>query len=268
LPMGTQVLALIDQRRDNLRGTLLASFILHGALFALLVTYTLIGFHLGASGPSWGEEGATRMGAVSSLPGIPLPSPLQTTPSTVATQNTGVYKTEPEPKVAPPPEAKEIPKFKDAVKPEKLERVNKKIQKAEIAPPDNAVPYGQTGAPTMNYTQMVTAAGTGGVALGQGNNFGQRYGWYVAAMRARISANWLLTTISPNIVSAPRVYLTFEIRRDGSVTDVQLTQSSGIPEVDRSALRAILASDPLPSLPPDYAGGSVSAQFYFDFHRQ
>jgi TonB family protein len=86
-------------------------------------------------------------------------------------------------------------------------------------------------------------------------------------MRARISANWLMATVSPNIVSAPRTYVTFEILRDGTVNNVQVTQSSGIPEVDRSALRAILASNPLPPLPPDYSGGSVGVQFYFDFHR-
>ena len=104
--------------------------------------------------------------------------------------------------------------------------------------------------------------------MGQGNSFGQRYAWYVASMRARISANWLMATVSPNIVSAPRAYLTFEILRDGTVNNVQITQSSGIPEVDRSALRAILASNPLPPLPPDYSGGSVNVEFYFDFHRQ
>ena len=50
------------------------------------------------------------------------------------------------------------------------------------------------------------------------------------------------------------------------MNNVQITQSSGIPEVDRSALRAILASNPLPPLPTDYRGGSVDVQFYFDFH--
>ena len=120
----------------------------------------------------------------------------------------------------------------------------------------------------MSYTQVVTSAGSGGVSMGEGNNFGQRYAWYVASMRARISANWLLATVSPNIASAPRTYLTFEISRDGTVNNVQITQSSGIPEVDRSAFRAILASNPLPALPPDYAGSSVRVEFYFDFHRQ
>lgn len=154
------------------------------------------------------------------------------------------------------------------MKPEKLERVNKRIHKTEEVPPDNAVPYGQTGAPTMSYTQMVTSAGTGGVAMGEGNSFGQRYAWYVASMRARISANWLMATVSSNIASAPRAYLTFEISHDGTVTDVQITQSSGIAEVDRSALRAILASNPLPPLPTDYTGRSIHVEFYFDFHRQ
>ncbi len=266
--MGTHAIALMDERRDTLRGTLLLSLILHAVLFVVVVTYTMIGFHLGGRGREWGSGDATRMGAVSSLPGIPLPSPMLTTPSQVATQNTGLYKTEPQPKEEPPPEAQQIPKFKDAVKPEKLERVNKRIQKTEVVPPPNAVPYGATGAPTMNYTQMVTSAGSGGLSIGEGNNFGQRYAWYVASMRARISANWLMATVSANIASAPRAYLTFEITRDGSVTNVQITQSSGIPEVDRSALRAILASNPLPALPPDYAGRSVNVEFYFDFHRQ
>jgi TonB family protein len=266
--MGTNVLALSHEHQDTLRGTLLASLLLHGALFLLIVTYTMIGFHLGGGGTEWGTQGATRMGAVSSLPGIPLPAPLLTTPSQVATQNQGLYKTEPQPKEPPPPDAQQIPKFKDAVKPEKLQNINKRIQKTELIPPPNAVPYGQTGAPTMSYTQMVTSAGTGGVAMGQGNSFGQRYSYYVASMRARISANWLLATVSPNIVTAPRAYLKFQILRDGTVTNVQITQSSGIAEVDRSALRAILASNPLPPLPPDYPGSSVDVDFYFDFHRQ
>lgn len=266
--MSTHVLTLSHERQDNLRGTLLLSIILHILLFVLIVTYTLIHWHFSAS-MSWGAQDATKMGAVTTLPGVPLPAPMVMTHSQVATQNTGVYKTEPPPKEQPAPEAVQIPKFKDAVKPEKLERVNKRIHKTEEPPPpDNAVPYGETGAPTLNYTQVVMAAGTAGFSMGEGNSFGQMFGYYVAAMRSRISQNWLLSTVSPNILSAPRAYFTFVIQRDGTVTDVQMTQSSGIPEVDRSALRAILASNPLPPLPAGYSGSSVNVQFYFDFHRQ
>ena len=132
--MGTHVIALMDERHDTLRGTVLLSLILHAVLFVAVVTYTMIGFHLGGGGQEWGTQGATRVGAVSSLPGVPLPAPMLTTPSQVATQNTGLYKTEPQPKEELPPDAQQIPKFKDAVKPEKLERVNKRIHKTEEVP--------------------------------------------------------------------------------------------------------------------------------------
>jgi len=266
--MSAHVLTMSDESHEGLQGSLLVSLILHLVLFSSILLYTLIGFHLGTHGPSWGTEGATRVGAVASLPGIPLPSPMLTTHTQVATQNTGLYKTEPVPKEETPPDAQQIPKFKDAVRPEKLERVNTRIHKTKEIPPPNAIPYGESGPPTMSYSQMVTTAGTGGIAVGAENSFGQQYAWYVASMRARISANWLLATISPNITSAPRVYLSFQISRDGTITNVQVTQPSGVPEVDRSALRAILASNPLPPLPRDYSGGSVDVQFYFDFHRQ
>jgi TonB family protein len=86
-------------------------------------------------------------------------------------------------------------------------------------------------------------------------------------VRNRISANWLLSTISPSIVTAPRVFVTFDILRDGTVTNPEVSKSSGVPEVDRSALRAVLASNPLGPLPSDYPGSKVSVEFFFDFRR-
>ncbi len=265
--MSTQAIAIPDQRRDPLRGKILLSMILHGSLLGVALGYTMLGFHFGTAGKEWGVQGAVHVGAVASLPGIPLPTPEVQTPTTVVTQNPTPAKPEEEQKPEPPPpDAVQIPKFKDSVKPEKVERVNKHIPHEDVTPPDNAVP-GQ-GEATMNYTQTVTQGGAIGVSAGEGNSFGQRYAWYVASMRMRISGNWLLAPISASITSAPRVILTFVIERDGTIKDTEIIQGSGVPEVDRSALRAILASSPLPPLPPDYAGSSVSVQFYFDFHRQ
>ncbi len=256
-----------DDRRDNLRGMVLVSAILHATLVGLAAAYSLLGFHFGNKGTEWGLQSAVHMSAVASLPGIPLPTPALQTPSTVATQNPMPAKPEEQEKPQPPPpDAQQIPKFKDAVKPEKVERINKHIPQPTQPPPDNAVP-GQ-GEAEMNYTQSVVQGGDIAASVGEGNSFGQRYAWYVASMRMRISGNWLQSTISSNISTAPRVYLTFVIARDGSIKDVEITQGSGVPEVDRSALRAVLASNPLPALPPDYAGSSVNVQFYFDFHRQ
>ncbi len=266
--MGASTITIFYDRRESLRGGVLFSILFHILLFVLALGYATFGLRFGGSwGQRWGEGKATRLGAVASLPGVPLPTPMLQTRNTVVTQNPGLYKAEPEPKEEPKPEAVPIPKFKDAVKPEKAERINKRIQKDQVIPPANAIPFGQGGPPTMSYAQVVNSAGTGGLSFGEGGAFGDRYGWYVASVRSRISSNWLLSMISPNIVRAPRVYVDFEILRDGTVTHVELKQSSGIPEVDRSALRAVLAANPLPPLPPDYSGSSVNVEFYFDLHR-
>ena len=256
------------ERRDKLGGTLVASAAMHAVLFVVLIAYTGLGSSFGGGwGKNWGGGNSTRIGAVASLPGVPLPAPMLATHNTLASENPGLHRTEPASLPLPEPKAIPIPKFKTAVKPEKAERINTHIQKEKPVEADNAVPYGLGGQPSMNYTQMAGSAGQGGLSFGEGGDFGERYGYYVASVRSRISGNWLLSTVSPNIVSAPRLYMNFTILRDGNVTDVEITQSSGIPEVDRSALRAVLASNPLPPLPPDYSGNKVKVNLYFDFHR-
>lgn len=262
--MPATTIALDLGQREKLGGKLLLSIFLHGSLFLFAVGYASFGFR---SNSGWGKDytgQSVRVNAVSSLPGVPLPSALIATPNTLATQNPGLYKTEPTP--PPPKAAAEIPKFQNAVKPKPVVRVNKRIQKETIQPPPNAVPFGEGGPPAMNSYLISNSAGEGGMNFSQAD-FGDRYGWYVTAMRNRISGNWLLSTISPNILSAPRLYVQFDVLRDGTITNVQVTQSSGVPEVDRSALRAVLASNPLGALPNDFSGGKLSVNFYFDFRR-
>jgi TonB family protein len=266
--MGAATFPVGPERQESLGGTLLVSLALHALLFISAFVHTLLGPHLQTGwGRNWGTGGAARVNAVSSLPGIPLPAPMLATRSTLATENPGLYKSEPQPEPAPSREQIQIPKFKQAVNPEQAVRVNKRIQKETLETPENAIPFGLGGKPSLTYAQFNSAAGEGGMSFGEGG-FGERYSWYVAAVRNRISSNWLLSQISSGIVSAPRVYLEFEILRDGTVTNVEITQPSGVPEVDRSALRAVLASNPLGPLPNDYAGNKVSVKLYFDFRRQ
>jgi TonB family protein len=266
--MGATTFSPIPARRDTLSGTLFLSMFLHGLVLFMGIAYSVLGLHFSdRSGQNWQTGGAIHARAVSSLPGVPLPTPMIATLNNVATQNPGLYKSEPEPPPPQEPKAAEIPKFMQEVKPEKTVRINKRIPKQEIPPPSNAVPFGSGGQPAMRTGQFSNSAGEGELNVATGG-FGERYGWYVNAVRNRVSTNWLLSTISPNIATAPRVYLTFDIRRDGTIENVQITQSSGIPEVDRSAMRAVLASNPLGPLPTDFSGNSVSVNFYFDFRRR
>lgn len=266
--MATATFSLTSGHQDSLQGSLLVSLVLHGLLGVLALGYTALGLQSGRGwGSPWGgKRNSARVNVVNSLPGIPLPAPLLATPNTLATENPGLYRKEPEPKLEPPKNAEEIPKFQDAVKPSPPIRVNKRIQK-ETEPPPNAIPTGEGGKPSITYGQFVNDQGNGSISFGEGV-FGEHYGWYVEAARNRVSSNWLMSTISPNILSARRVYVRFDIQRDGTITNVQLAQSSGNPEVDRSALRAIYASNPLGPLPQDYAGNKVSVSFYFDFSRR
>jgi TonB family protein len=55
--------------------------------------------------------------------------------------------------------------------------------------------------------------------------------------------------------------------RDGTITNIQVTKSSGNQSVDMSEVRAIRESSPLDRLPPGYNGSKVSVEFWFDFHR-
>ena len=132
--------------------------------------------------------------------------------------------------------------------------------------PTNAVPFGQGGRPALAYGQFTTGAGPAGIGFGDGT-FGNRYGWYVDSITRRISQNWLQSLVDQRVHAAPRVYLSFDIDRSGKISNITLMQPSGIPTLDRSAQRAILASNPLPPLPPDYRGSSVNVSFYFEYAR-
>ena len=81
--------------------------------------------------------------------------------------------------------------------------------------------------------------GPGGFSFSGGGDFGSRYGWYVDVVRRKVSENWLKYEIDPNISSARRVYITFEILRNGQPANVEIAQSSGVPSLDISAVRAL-----------------------------
>lgn len=265
--------SLLLERGESLRRPLWMSLGLHVALVVVALVYGLLGPR--GTRLDWGEKGAgtgggpdvAKVNAVGSVPGIPLPTPAMTTPSAIANESPGLHQDEPPPKPQEEETTTELPKFKDAIPPKRAINIAKHLNKNLPPPPPNAIPYGMGGAPANNYSEFQTAGGGGG-GLGFGNpDFGSRYAWYVQALRNRISSNWLMSTVSPGIMSAPRVYIAFDILRDGTIAHVQLIQSSGIPEVDRSALRAVLASSPMNALPNDYRDNMVSVKFYFDFRR-
>ena len=252
----------------------MTSVLLHGAI-ALLVVFSPGIFPMGGDA-SWGSNtggtGGINVKIVGSVSGLPLPSPEVVRDGAVANESKGFYRSEPSAPEPVPDKAEPIPETKAPVKvtprpkPPKPSMAAAKTVPSQPETPSNAVPYGQGGKPALAYGQFSTGAGAAGIGFGDGT-FGDRYGWYVDAITRRISQNWLQSLVDNRIRSAPRVYLSFEIARNGSISNIELKQPSSIPSLDRSAQRAILASNPLPPLPADYRGGSVSVSFYFEYSR-
>jgi protein TonB len=251
----------------KLGGPLAVSAGVHTGLVALL----LFSAFFVPRGSAWSGpgSGAVSIGMVGSLPGVPLPRPSVVSVSRVADPTQGLYKKEP-PSQAEIPNATKLPQFEKDKKlpPSKTSR----LLSDDSTPPPGAIPYGKGGTPNLPYTQFTTGSGTqGGIGMsspgGGGGDFGARYAWYVEAVQRRISGNWLQSTIDPAIRFAPRVVVAFEVFRDGTARNIQITQSSGNASVDRSALRAVQDSNPFPTLPGDYSGSYVAVEFWFEFHR-
>lgn len=255
---------------DSLKKPFLWSVGLHLMLFSSLLVSTLFS-HRGEMWGSFGGDGAVSVGVVAKLPGITLPRPDTVTTSQVVDTSKGLYKSEPQPQPKEVvTEEKKIPEFTKEKAPHYVTRPSKVLED-KSTPPPNAVPYGQGGSPSLPYSTTFAMNGPtqGGMAInGQGGgDFSGRFPSYVDAVRNRISSNWLQSTVDPSVRWAPRAMFTFQIFRDGSVANVQMTQSSGNRSVDNSALRAILSSSPMSPLPSGYPGSSVSVEFYFDFRR-
>lgn len=253
----------------SLRNPLKFSAAFHGfLLFAFLIS-TLLS-HQGEAWGGAGGEGSINVNLVGNLPAIPLPKPDEVTTNRVVDDTKGLYKAEPPQKLPDDSNALYLPKFDKYKAPKPISKPSRTLENP-TPPPPNAVPYGQGGAPQVPYTSFMMGQKTpGGMGISgtTGGAFGTQFPWYVEAVQRRVSSNWLQATVDPTISWAPRCVVTFEILRDGTATNIQVTQSSGNQSVDESAVRAVRSSSPLDQLPAAYRGSYVNVEFWFDFKRQ
>ena len=256
------------------------SGILHGGLIVLIALSAY--FHWNGNrwaGPGGGSENVTNVKLVGNS-GMPLPTPPSLNESNVVDPSKSLWKNDikpepPQPKQEEivPPDLKNVPEFKTLEKNNKKPPPPKKENKAfqpKQPNPDNAVPGPNLGAmkvPTGAGTQPGSSS-TPGMAIKAegGGDFASRYGWYIEAVKRRIQTNWLQNTIDPGVRAAHTAHavVEFTIYKDGTVKDIRISQTSGNLSMDNSGLRAIMSSNPMPGLPPDYAGSNVRVIFDFD----
>lgn len=254
-----QSLDILDQK-DPLGGPLVGSLLLHAAVVGILLFYWYVlnrpRARLGEQNPGGGPSFS-----VSPVKSIPIPQQ-QAPPNPVAHNTQSIVPAPP----AKQTTAKKEPE-KDVVQLQEKRRHKKEAkherhrqQYEEPAPPNQV--YSRS-APAVSNPMYAGPTGSGHVGLGPNSPFGARLGWYAEIVRQRIAQNWQTAGLYAASQSSP-VIVSFTIERNGSVRDIQVVQSSGNPTIDNSALRAVYKANPLPALPSEIGGGSISAQFTFN----
>jgi len=172
----------------------------------------------------------------------------------------------PKPKIEKPAPVEEIPKpSKNAV------LLPAKEDKKKPTPPPVSRP-GKTSAPAVSLPSSGEEAvgstnagppgpaGAGGVGSVRFDQPDFKYPVYVERMAQIISMHWFKPAQSVQTIPVVR----FRIERDGTIVDPQIVTSSGLPFVDRAALRAVIDSSPLPPLPAEYGKPEVGVQVVFE----
>lgn len=247
--------------REPLGRAFFGSLAAHGAVVGAVLALGY--FHLV---DFWGSPHASS-GAVgvSLVKTIPIPrhqgpvNPLANETKSIAPQQVSPVKPKPEVK-APEPKAIAIPdRFEKPKKPEpkKPPQVATAMYKPQTYQ-DNQV-YSKT--PQAMNSPLYGMQGAGGIDIGPASVLGDRFGAYVDLMRQRIQQNWNQSGV--RAAPSQKCAISFVIARNGAVSNVQVAQPSGNYLLDNSAKRAILDSNPLPSLPAQYSGSEVPVTLWF-----
>jgi protein TonB len=239
------------------------SLLLHGGLAAALLIFGYLGglFHHNEWGGA-GNGGAIQVSLVTSA--LPLPSDQPPNDNVLATDTPSQAPAEPTAKEKQAVDESAIAISGKQVKPQQ-QAVARVPQNQTKPQPTNTAQYGeQAGSSMARSTQTPTVVTVGHISIGDAD-FGSRFGWYVTNMSRAISANWFVGEVNSTTPHGARVYLTFTIHRDGSVSDVKFAQGSGSPTLDRSCLRAVQRVDSVGALPPGYLFNTLNASYYCEY---
>ncbi len=238
---------------------------LHLAVMAGLLVYSAV--FSAPRGQGWGAGGGGEAMGATLVSTVPLPASPRQTENILANESKGLTKSQPKPEEKEP-DAIQIQGKNAKIKPKKIETATKAKPQPVPVEETNQVAFGEGGPVSGPYGSFSAGGAKGGFGFtGGGGDFGTRFAWYVRVVQQKVAENWLKYEVDPRVSTAQRVYITFDIARDGHPANVQVEQSSGVPSLDISAVRAIQRIDTFGSLPPDYSGSKISVEFWFDYKR-
>jgi protein TonB len=249
---------ILDEQ-ESLRGFVVKSILFHAVFFLSFFAYGWwVKTHAGMFGsPQPLGGGAVGIEAVRS---IPLPGRSgNINPLANDTQSQVPVPERVQPK--PRREAED----KDAIALQEKKRLRKEAkiqQERQRFHPQPVLPNQVTSTVGQALvTRMVQKQGSGGIGANTNSALGNQFGWYLDLVKQRIAQKWDTTQVDARVSSAPPVVLDFDIHQDGSISAIRIMQSSGNPEVDFSAQRAILQAAPFPNLPGGYSSAPMEILF-------
>ncbi len=230
-----------------------------------------VAFHLavvgGLAGYAWWQGTADRFGGDSSgaptvevgvYDAIPLPTHGPENPLANDTDN-DAPQAEPEkpaPKAAPAPD----PKDAIAIKAPDKKKSNQLLVPKSKLKSFTSLADNQLRSNTPQATSDPLFGKSGSAQIGASDSpLGTRFAAYATIIKDITQRNWHKDALPG---SAPPATVHFELMRDGSVKNLQLTRRSGNDAMDQSILSAIQDSH-YPPLPAEYEKDSAPVEFTF-----
>src|SRR5258706_2033207 len=252
---------ILDQT-ESLSKSLAGSLALHISMAAAMVVFSLVG----GSRELWGDRNSGGGSAmlINTVRQLPMPS----NSGVVNPVANDTHSEAPEPKPEPvkktvvkdpEPDAIPIPSRSTPKRPSPRAASLNKYREKQVDQPNQI--YSSQGQRLV--TNQIGQPGSGGIGVGKGSPFGDRYGYYVDILRQKVAQHWSTGDVDPRIRMAPPAVVTFTIHREGSIGSVRLIQTSGNLALDLSAQRAIADAAPFPPLPVGYGGSDGCIEFWF-----
>jgi protein TonB len=138
----------------------------------------------------------------------------------------------------------------------------------EKAAPTRTAPAGASGPAEAEPGSASGAAGPpqpGAASVAMAGGVDSAFAWYRDSVVGAILTQWRRPVLDG--LSEPLdVLIAVEILPDGDVRNLRVDQSSGVPALDRSALRAVADAVPLPPLPMHWPEATWNVAIIFRQH--
>jgi protein TonB len=203
---------------------------------------------------------------VNIVPTIPIPqrpapvNPLANDTTSIVTQQPAPVKLQKQVKAQP---EKAIPIPDKVQKPKKL---SPQQQMAALLKPPEPYKNNQvfSNTPQAASSPLLGVKGSSGIDVGPASVLGERFGQYGDLVRDLVAQHWNRA----NLHSSQKCAVSFTIARNGTVTNVQVTQTSGDYLLDTSAKRAVLDTSPLPPLPREFEHNEATVELWFQLNNK